>query len=259
MTRLWSSLIVVGSLAVAAGVLHAGDSGSKECDGKKECDAAKEASTKAQADSGDLIAASAKSGKECDKGSECDKAKKQAAANDGAELLAVSSSSAKECDKKEDCDEGECDKAEKQAKADAKLRQVAFQLTGASSECEVTCDKAGKKLTQVKGVKKSEVCSKSKQAKLTYDPEAVSKVQLLKALDKNGLNVAGQFVNLKVDGMKCGNCEESLKTALGKIDGVSSQSACHKSKQASVTFDPKKVDTKKIVSAIGEAGFSVEQ
>lgn len=257
MTRLWSSLIVVGSLAVAAGVLHAGDSGSKECDGKKECDGAKEASAKAQADSADVIAVSAKSGKECDKG-ECDKSEKQAAANDGAELLAVSSSSAKECDK-EGCDEGECDKAKKQAKADAKLRQVAFQLTGASSECEVTCDKAGKKLTQVKGVKKSEVCSKSKQAKLTYDPEAVSKVELLKALDKNGLNVAGQFVNLKVDGMKCGNCEESLKTALGKIDGVSSQSACHKSKQASVTFDPKKVDTKKIVSAIDEAGFSVKQ
>ncbi len=256
MTRLWSALVLVGGLAAAGGLLHAGDSGSKECDSAKQaCDKEK---AKAECDKSKQACDKEKAKAECDESKEaCDKAKAEADAA-GAELQAVSADSAKECDK-EGCDEGECDKADKQADADSNLRQVAFQLTGASAKCEHTCDKASKKLTDVKGVKKTEVCSKSKQAKVTFDPESVTKAELLKAFDDNGLNVGGQFVSLKVDGMKCSNCEKSLKTALAKVDGVTDQAACHKSKQASVTFDPKKVDTKKIVSVIDDAGFTVEQ
>lgn len=67
-----------------------------------------------------------------------------------------------------------------------------------------------------------------------------------------------ESVSIAVSGMKCGGCENTIKTKLAALDGVLSVNASHQEKRVDVTFDADKVDVEDIEDAITDAGFSVE-
>jgi len=61
---------------------------------------------------------------------------------------------------------------------------------------------------------------------------------------------------LKVQGMKCGGCETSVKEALSGCPGVISVNASHKAEAVEVEHDAK-ADFAMIRKAIAEKGFTV--
>ncbi len=65
---------------------------------------------------------------------------------------------------------------------------IAVKVDGLA--CEACSDKVGKKLAALKGVTGQEVCHKSKQAVVTFDPEKVSTRDILAAIDSTGFKVA---------------------------------------------------------------------
>jgi len=67
-----------------------------------------------------------------------------------------------------------------------------------------------------------------------------------------------ETVSIKVNGMKCGGCENTVSTAVSAIDGVLSVKASHQDKQVDVEFDPAKTDLDELEDAITDAGFTVE-
>lgn len=64
-------------------------------------------------------------------------------------------------------------------------------------------------------------------------------------------------VTIKVDGMTCGGCENSVKTALERLDGVQVLEASHADGSVEVLFDPERVDRAALAGAIEEAGYDV--
>jgi copper chaperone len=64
-----------------------------------------------------------------------------------------------------------------------------------------------------------------------------------------------QTTKIKVEGMTCGGCVASVKRALQQIDGVGSVEVSLDQAQASVEYDPSRVDETKLRSAIEDAGF----
>ena len=62
-------------------------------------------------------------------------------------------------------------------------------------------------------------------------------------------------VTLKVPGMTCPACPITVKKALTKVEGVSQVDVNYEKKQAVVTFDDAKTDTKALVKATTEAGY----
>jgi len=62
-------------------------------------------------------------------------------------------------------------------------------------------------------------------------------------------------VNLNIEGMECGSCAASVKSALQKLDGVKEIDITFEKKGGTVEFDPAKVDEKKIVETVNKAGF----
>lgn len=62
---------------------------------------------------------------------------------------------------------------------------------------------------------------------------------------------------LNVDGMKCGGCENNVKSALEACDGVASVAASHKEKTVAVDFDAAKVSLEQIKQVIADKGFQV--
>ncbi len=66
-------------------------------------------------------------------------------------------------------------------------------------------------------------------------------------------------VTLNVPGMTCPACPITIKKALNKVQGVSKVDVSYERKQAVVTFDDTKTDTKALVKATTNAGYPSNQ
>jgi copper ion binding protein len=66
-----------------------------------------------------------------------------------------------------------------------------------------------------------------------------------------------ESVTLRVTGMTCGGCENAVKRALGRLDGVGAVEASHVDQRVAVTFDPARVTADHIAQRITAAGYTV--
>ena len=64
-------------------------------------------------------------------------------------------------------------------------------------------------------------------------------------------------LTLNVTGMTCGGCENSVKRALQRLDGVGEVSASHVEKTVVVTIDPAKLGAAQVKERITACGFTV--
>jgi copper chaperone len=62
---------------------------------------------------------------------------------------------------------------------------------------------------------------------------------------------------LNVTGMTCGGCENAVKRAVSRIDGVGDVSASHTENRVVVDYDAAKADRARIADAITRAGYTV--
>jgi len=78
----------------------------------------------------------------------------------------------------------------------------------------------------------------------------------LGALDEHFLNhTRAKFT---VHGMTCGGCAKKIKNALTKLTGVSRAAVDFETRQATIEFDPERVDSQAIRNVISAAGYTIE-
>jgi copper chaperone CopZ len=66
-----------------------------------------------------------------------------------------------------------------------------------------------------------------------------------------------ETVTLRVTGMTCGGCENAVKRALGRLEGVSEVTASHVEEKVGVSFDPATVTPDEITARISAIGYTV--
>jgi len=64
-----------------------------------------------------------------------------------------------------------------------------------------------------------------------------------------------QFVAIKVAGMHCHRCQETIRKALSVNPGVHEVEVDFPSGLASVLFDPKQVTIRELMDAVNDAGY----
>jgi len=69
--------------------------------------------------------------------------------------------------------------------------------------------------------------------------------------------MAKQSIEIKVEGMSCSHCENSVKKSVGALVGVDKVAVDLGSKKVTVEFDPGRVSDKNIMDAIEEQGYDV--
>lgn len=67
-----------------------------------------------------------------------------------------------------------------------------------------------------------------------------------------------QNVTLKVQGMSCGHCVNSIEGSVGQLEGVSQVSVKLDDAQVEVTFNESQVSLDKIKETIEDQGYEVE-
>jgi copper chaperone CopZ len=77
---------------------------------------------------------------------------------------------------------------------------------------------------------------------------------------KDKLSEAGpaSFIEVKIGGMSCTGCEQTIQKNVGKLEGVKSVKATFTDGKAIVEYFPSLVDTANIRTAITGSGYSVQ-
>lgn len=69
--------------------------------------------------------------------------------------------------------------------------------------------------------------------------------------------MAKEITDIVVEGMSCSHCENSIKQAVGALNGVEKVGVDLQNKKVTVEFDPEKVTGKAIFDAIEDQGYNV--
>lgn len=133
---------------------------------------------------------------------------------------------------------------------------VKLAVTGLDDESVAAT--AETKLGAMAGISSIKSCSKSGTVMVKYDAEEAKICAIEKAVADSGLTLVGHKATMKIKGLACQSCSNHLTSVLGKTEGILSvDKVCHKSGHATVTFDRKKTDMKKIKEAVHTTKYKV--
>lgn len=70
-------------------------------------------------------------------------------------------------------------------------------------------------------------------------------------------SVPMEKIVLRVEGMKCGGCESSVKNLLETLDGVALASADHAANQVEIDFESALVSLDELKQVVSDAGYTI--
>ncbi|MDD1675907.1 MAG: heavy metal translocating P-type ATPase [Methanomicrobiales archaeon] len=131
--------------------------------------------------------------------------------------------------------------------------QAELKISGMTcATCVLTLEKS---LSSVKGVEDVQVNLGTETARVTYDPEKVRFSDLEKAVKESGYGVVNEKVVIKVGGMVCASCVETIEAALRALPGVVEAWVNLGIERAYVTYNPHQVTVADMRHAIEGAGY----
>jgi len=137
--------------------------------------------------------------------------------------------------------------------AEPEKKKAELKVTGMTcATCAVNIEES---LSKIKDVTKAQVNFGTDTAHVEYDPAKVSLPDLEKAVKDAGYNVVNQEVTIKVGGMMCATCVETIEAALKPLPGVVSATVNLGTEKAYVTYNPSLTGTGDMKKAIEEAGY----
>ena len=135
--------------------------------------------------------------------------------------------------------------------------KISLDLTGMTcASCAQTIEKA---LRKTEGVKQASVNFAIEKAYVDYDPSITGYDALVKSVENVGYGVRTneQTVNLKLGGMTCASCAQTIESALKKVPGVSFASVNIATERGTVTFDGTVTGLGQLQKAVENTGYQV--
>jgi len=134
-----------------------------------------------------------------------------------------------------------------------KTRTAELNVSGMHcATCALTVEKA---LKGVDGVASAEVNLAGERATVRYDPKKAGLADLEKAVEESGFGVVHEQVTIRVGGMTCATCVQTVEKALNRLEGVANATVNLGAERAYVTYNPRIVDVEAMKRAIEGAGF----
>ena len=118
--------------------------------------------------------------------------------------------------------------------------------------CAVTVEES---LTNIRDVSKVQVNFGTDTAHVEFDPAKVSLIELEKAVKDAGYDVVNREVTLKIGGMVCATCVQTIEAALRGLPGTLSANVNLGTEKAYVTYNPSVTAIPDMKKAIEDAGY----
>jgi len=122
--------------------------------------------------------------------------------------------------------------------------------------CAQTIEKA---LLKAEGVDKAVVNFTTETAYIEYDDNTASERKLTQIIKETGYNVAEgpQRMMLRIGGMTCASCAQTIENALRKKKGVKEANVNLATEKATVTYNPNEIKYEEIKNVVEDVGYQV--
>jgi Cu+-exporting ATPase len=122
--------------------------------------------------------------------------------------------------------------------------------------CAQTIEKA---LLKAEGVDKAVVNFTTETAYIEYEDDKANEKKLSEIIKETGYNVAEgpQRVVLRIGGMTCASCAQTIENALRKTKGVKEANVNLATEKATVTYNPNEIEYEEIRIVVEDAGYQV--
>jgi Cu+-exporting ATPase len=135
--------------------------------------------------------------------------------------------------------------------------EVTLNLVGMScASCANTIEKA---LSRTGGVSRASVNFAAEKAYVRYDPEITDHSRLVSAVQDVGYDVKEekQTVSLKLGGMSCASCAQTIERALSRVPGIHQAAVNLATEVGTVTYDGAVVDLERLKKVVEDSGYQV--
>ena len=137
--------------------------------------------------------------------------------------------------------------------ADTEKKKAEIKISGMHcATCAVNIEES---LAGLKDVTKAQVNFGTDTAHVEFDPSKVSLASLEKAVKEVGYDVVNSQVTIKVGGMMCATCVETIETSLKELPGIVSATVNLGTEKAYVMYNPSVSSIDDMKKAIEEAGY----
>ncbi|MFW5774808.1 MAG: heavy metal translocating P-type ATPase, partial [Chitinivibrionales bacterium] len=132
-------------------------------------------------------------------------------------------------------------------------KKATFAVSGMHcASCAMNIEKS---LKQKSGVASAQVNFGAERATVEYDPELVGSDELEKTIEGLGFGIVRNQTIVRIGGMHCASCAQTIEKNVGKLPGVNSAEVNFGAGSASVVYDPESVTLDDIRKAVESAGF----
>ncbi|KAL5062938.1 hypothetical protein RYX36_024675 [Vicia faba] len=144
------------------------------------------------------------------------------------------------------------------------VRTVTFQIS--DIKCASCVNSIESALANLNGVKSVAVSSLDGRAAIKFVPKLITAKRIKESIEESGFKVNEvhdhdqdiSVCRIRIKGMACTSCSESVEKALQMVDGVKRAIVGLALEEAKVHYDPSLADPEKIIEAIEDAGFGGE-
>ncbi|MDD1695282.1 MAG: heavy metal translocating P-type ATPase [Methanoregula sp.] len=136
---------------------------------------------------------------------------------------------------------------------DTEKKKAEIKISG--MHCATCAINIEESLGQLKDVSKVQVNFGTDTAHVEFDPKKVSLTELEKAVKTAGYDVINHEVTLKIGGMVCATCVQTIEAALRALPGITSANVNLGTEKAYVSFNPSVSTIPDMKKAIEGAGY----
>jgi Cu+-exporting ATPase len=122
--------------------------------------------------------------------------------------------------------------------------------------CAQTIEKA---LSEAEGVDKAVVNFATETAYVEYEGDIANEKKLSEIIKETGYNIVEepQRIMLRIGGMTCASCSQTIENALRKTKGVKEANVNLATEKATVTYNPNKIEYEEIKKVVEDVGYQV--
>jgi Cu+-exporting ATPase len=140
---------------------------------------------------------------------------------------------------------------------EAHLKKTSIKIVGMTcATCSQTINRA---LLVARGVNDASVNLATETAYIEYNDQETNERTLVDVIRGSGYDItsASQKLILRIGGMTCAMCVQTIEEVLNELDGVIGASVNLATEKAMVTYDPDKIGYEEMKHAIEDVGYEV--
>ncbi|NLC45909.1 MAG: heavy metal translocating P-type ATPase [Firmicutes bacterium] len=122
--------------------------------------------------------------------------------------------------------------------------------------CAACAARIQKAVAALEGVSEADVNLAAEILRAVYDPEKISRDQIIAKVRAAGYDVAPELVELGLEGMSCAACAARIEKVLNQAEGVEKAAVNFAAETATVQYDSSQTTPEELMEIVAKAGYS---